>query len=107
MMTDENEFLPEVGYEEIESNDDVELMEIRGDSKCPCCGYFTIPNKGDANSYICPVWMWEIDLFIENDEEPSDLNHGLSLKEATKNYKKFGAVLQRLKQYCREPKEYE
>lgn len=107
IMTCEYEFLPEVGYEQIEIIDNTESMEIICDSKCPCCGYLTIPNKGDANAYICPVCMWEIDLFIKNCDESSDLNNGLSLKEAIKNYKEYGAVLPRLKEYCREPKEYE
>ena len=29
------------------------------------------------------------------------------LKEARENYKKFGSVLENLKEYCREPREYE
>ncbi len=73
------------------------------DSACPCCGYITIPNKGDALAYICPVCFWEIDPFIKSDNEPSDLNHRLTLIQAKKNYKKFGAVTSYLKQYCREP----
>ena len=44
---------------------------------------------------------------IKDDYEPSDLNHGLSLKEARKSYKEFGAVLANLKRYLKEPKEYE
>ena len=51
--------------------------------------------------------MWEVDRFINSNNEASDLNQGLSLKAAIENYKKFGAVLQNLKPYCREPKEYE
>ena len=54
-MTYENKFLPEVGYEE---KDNTHSIEIKGNSKCPCCGYLTIPNKGDALAYICPVCMW-------------------------------------------------
>lgn len=41
-MNYENKFLPEVGYEQIETNDNTESIEIIGDSKCPCCGCFTI-----------------------------------------------------------------
>ena len=70
-MTYENKFLPEVGYEE---KDNIHLIEIKGDSKCPCCGYLTIPNKGDALAYICPVCMWEIDLFIKSDHEVKLIN---------------------------------
>ena len=64
-MTNKNKFLPEVNYEEKNINN-AETTEIIGDSKCPCCGYLTIPNNGDALGYICPVCMWEIDLFIKS-----------------------------------------
>ena len=48
-----------------------------------------------------------VDLFIKSDHEASDLNKRLSLKEARENYQKFGSVLENLKEYCREPREYE
>ena len=51
----ENEFLPEINYKEIEEYEDNNSSEVIVDSECPCCGYITIPNKGDAISYICPV----------------------------------------------------
>ena len=53
-MTCKNEFLPEVNCEEENTHN----IEIIGDSKCPCCGHFTIPNKGDAIAFICPVCMF-------------------------------------------------
>ena len=62
------------------------------DTPCPCCGNITIPYGGDALAYICPICRWEIDLFIQSDDEPSDQNHGLTLHQARDNYKKFGAV---------------
>lgn len=71
---------------------------------CPCCGFLTIPNGGDALAYICPVCFWEIDLFIEGGSEASDQNHGLTLREAQKNFETYGAVLLRLKPYCRPAK---
>lgn len=51
--------------------------------------------------------MWEIDLFIHTEDELSDLNHGLSLKEAKENYRKYGSSEKKLNKYCREPKETE
>ena len=84
-----------------------ETPEVIGDAPCPCCGNVTIPNRGDALAYICPVCLWEIDLFVKSDDEPSDQNHGLSLNEARANYKACGAVLPRLVQYARAPKEHE
>ena len=71
---------------------------------CPCCGHLTIPNRGEALAFICPVCMWEVDLFIASPGEPSDQNHGLTLHEARSNYKTFGAVLPRLAQHGRKPK---
>ena len=81
--------------------------EVVGDASCPCCGNITIPNQGDALAYICPVCLWEIDLFLQSDDEPSDQNHGLSLNQARENYKTCGAVLPRLVQHVRKPKESE
>jgi len=74
---------------------------------CPCCGYLTIPNGGDALAYICPVCFWEIDLFIQSDHEPSDQNHGLTLAQARQNYHAYGASLLQLRPYCRPPKKEE
>lgn len=60
--------------------------------QCPCCGYFTynVPANEDCG-YICPVCFWENDPFIASDNEPSDSNHGITLKEAKSNFSKFGA----------------
>ncbi|MEG6617206.1 CPCC family cysteine-rich protein [Peptococcaceae bacterium 1198_IL3148] len=82
-------------------------VNMVGNSPCPCCGFITIPNNGDALAYVCPICLWEIDLFIQSDDEASDQNHGLTLIEARKNYQQFGAVLANLKKYCREPQKHE
>ena len=51
---------------------------------CTCCGDRTIPSHKDMISYICPICYWKIDVFLSGEEEPSDENHGLTLKEAGK-----------------------
>ena len=76
-----------------------EKTAVIADSPCPCCGEITIPNGGDALAYICPVCLWEIDGFITSDDEPSDQNHGLTLKKARENYAACGAVLPQLAKY--------
>ena len=81
--------------------------DVIGDGPCPCCQNITIPNHGDALAYICPVCFWEIDSFLRSDTEPSDQNHGLTLRQARENYRTFGAVLPDLKQHCRPPKPWE
>lgn len=55
MINSKNEFLLEANSIEV-SND--ETLEVVGNFPCSCCGYITIPNKGDAPCYICPICMW-------------------------------------------------
>ena len=45
-----------------------------------------------------------MDCFIESDDEPSDQNHGLTLNQCRANYKRYGAVQEHLRQYCRPPR---
>ena len=60
---------------------------------CTCCGYLTLPvPQEQAIAYICPVCYWENDVFITSDDEPSDENHGMTLKEGMENYKKLEPV---------------
>ena len=78
-------------------------MTYNNKAPCPCCGYMTIPNNGDALAYICPVCFWEIDFFVSSDDEPSGLNHGLSLNKARENYKLFKTISWELRKHCRPP----
>lgn len=72
---------------------------------CPCCGYLTYPVPlEDAIAYICPVCFWENDVFVTSDDEPSDENHGISLRTAQENYRSFGACARTMLRYVREPK---
>ena len=107
MKNEKYEYLPEIKCGEVKNDGNYIESDIVGNSPCSCCGYITIPNNGDALAYICPVCLWEIDLFIQSDDEPSDLNHGLKLSEGRKNYQQFGAILSTLKEYARQPKDCE
>lgn len=72
---------------------------------CPCCGYLTYPvPREEAIAYICPVCFWENDVFVTSDDEPSDENHGSSLRKARENYRSFGACAHTMLRYVREPK---
>ncbi len=75
---------------------------------CPCYGYntYNVPPNEDCG-YICPVCLWENDPFISSENEPSDLNHHITLKEAKENFSKFGAKSRRFLPYVREPKDDE
>lgn len=60
---------------------------------CRCCGNLTLPvPSAEAVAYICPVCLWENDVFIQSDDEPSDENHGMTLNEAKEKYLRFKAV---------------
>lgn len=85
-------------------NADAHVTPQKTEYPCPCCGYFTFPvPQNQALAYICPVCYWENDLFINDADEKSDENHGLTLNEAQKNYKKFGAVRPDFLKYVRNP----
>ena len=57
--------------------------------------------------YICPVCFWENDPFIASDNEPSDSNHGITLKEAKFNFSKFGACEKEMLCHVRPPRDDE
>lgn len=57
---------------------------------CAVCGALTIPEGSIA--YGCPVCGWETDVFIGDEWQPSDQNHGLSLAQAHMNFRTFGVI---------------
>ena len=70
---------------------------------CPCCGCLTYPvPREDAIAYICPVCFWENDVFVTSDDEPSDENHGISLRTAQENYRSFGACARTMLRYAKD-----
>ena len=70
-----------------------ERTHVENGAPCTCCGDRTIPSHKDMISYICPICYWKIDVFLSGEEEPSDENHGLTLKEARENFEQYGVVL--------------
>ena len=82
-----------------------EPPEVVGKYPCPCCGYITLSvPKEMALAYICPVCFWENDVFDPGEDDPSDENGGMTLRQGRENYHKYGAVRQRLVQYTRPPR---
>lgn len=71
---------------------------------CPCCGYRTFPvPKEDAIAYICPVCLWENDVFDPGEDQPSDENRGMTLRQGRAAFRRLGAVREDLLQYARRP----
>ena len=71
---------------------------------CPCCGFrtYSVPPAEDI-AYICPVCLWENDAFISSDDEPSDENHGLTLRQGWENVRLYGVCDPRLARDARPP----
>lgn len=81
-----------------------EVPPVPGQYPCPCCGCktFSVP-AADALAYICPVCMWENDVFTAADDQPSDENRGMTLEQGRANYKALGVCDPQLAQYARKP----
>lgn len=95
-----------------------------GKYNCLCCGYKTIEERAEFE--ICPVCFWEDDVYIDFSTDPissayydgvpevetlldtqSGANHGLTLRQARENYKRFGACEESMVKNIRPPKEDE
>ncbi len=75
-----------------------------GKFPCPCCGYKTLPvPEKDAVAYICPVCLWENDVFDPGEDQPSDENHGMTLRQGRETFRRLGAVRKDLVGYVRRP----
>ncbi len=79
--------------------------EPAGIYPCPCCGFLTFPvPKEAAIAYVCPVCLWENDVFDPGEDDPSDENHGMTLREGRENDRKWGAVREDLAGCTRPPR---
>lgn len=71
--------------------------------KCPCCGYYTFTSKPNGEYDICPVCFWEDDPFQSENPDLEGMANTVSLNQAQKNYKKFGACKEDMIKYVRTP----
>lgn len=71
--------------------------------KCACCGYYTLEDLPNDTKEVCPVCFWGEDKDQFKDPELTEGVNLVSLSEARKNFKEFGAYCESVRQYCREP----
>jgi hypothetical protein len=72
--------------------------------KCYCCGYFTLDENPEKPTFdVCPVCFWENDPLQNEKPDYSGGANEVSLIQAKKNFKLFGAVEESLIKYVREP----
>lgn len=58
--------------------------------QCDCCDYFTVPKGSEYE--ICPICFWEQDaLGTSAPDQASGANHGLTLRDARRNFIALGA----------------
>ncbi|MFD7840486.1 CPCC family cysteine-rich protein [Streptomyces sp. NPDC059761] len=73
---------------------------------CPCCGHLVLDEMPGSYA-ICPVCSWEDDI-VQFRRPTADLGaNKVSLIEAQRNYRDFGARDRRGRQYVRPPAEDE
>ena len=58
---------------------------------CPCCGYKTLSEEPPGTFDICEVCGWEDDYVQFNDPDYKGGANKVSLREAQRNFVKFGA----------------
>ena len=74
---------------------------------CPCCGYKTLSEEPPGTFDICRVCFWEDDAAQYYDPYLKNGPNGVSLRQAQKNFMKFGACKKDSLKYVRPPKEDE
>lgn len=98
-----NEFYKKIGYTGVHMWEHYEKEETNKKYPCPCCGCLTFDEPPTGNYDICPVCFWEDDpIALEKPDEELGCN-GVSLTQAKKNYKKFGACKKEMLKHCRKP----
>lgn len=75
--------------------------------KCPCCGYKTMEHDEAEYHDICPVCFWENDPVQNENENFAGGANEICLSDAKKNFSSFGAVVEDMVKYVREPFESE
>ena len=70
---------------------------------CPCCGYYTVEIDEEAIVDICPVCYWQYDASEHRFPDIAIGPNHVSLNNARKNYKAYGACYQRFFLYTRRP----
>jgi hypothetical protein len=71
--------------------------------QCPCCGYYTIDSDYEVIVDICEVCFWQYDEVAHDRPETMKGANSVTLNQARKNYKEFGACEQRFIDKVREP----
>mgnify|MGYP001590543558 FL=1 len=70
---------------------------------CPCCGYKTLEEEPPGTHDICTICFWEDDIVQFDDPDYAGGANDVSLREAQKNFIKWGASEKRVLEFVRKP----
>ena len=70
---------------------------------CPCCGYKTLSEKPPGTYEICPICFWEDDGVQFNDPDYEVGANRVSLRQAQKNFIRYGVAELKDKSHVRKP----
>ncbi|MFQ5963916.1 MAG: CPCC family cysteine-rich protein [Candidatus Scalinduaceae bacterium] len=70
---------------------------------CPCCGYKSLSEKPPGTFEICEICFWEDDAVQFDNPDYKGGANDPSLREAQRNYIKFGACERRCVSCVRKP----
>jgi len=71
--------------------------------KCPCCGYYTLPEESPGSLEICHVCYWQDDSVGFAEPSRAVGSNAVSLEEARRNYRRYGACERRFADAVRAP----
>ena len=71
---------------------------------CPCCKYLTLSERANSTFEICPVCFWEDDNVQNADPNYSGGANSISLNEAKRAYRQFGAIKAEYTKFVRKPR---
>lgn len=70
---------------------------------CPCCEHLTLTEQPPGTFAICPVCFWEDDDVQFKDPMSTSGANQISLVEARRNFREFGAVMEQFRGQVRPP----
>ena len=70
---------------------------------CPCCGYLTLEDTSPGSHLICPICFWEDDPLQFEEPDLEDGANVVSLRQAQRNFGKFGCSEERFREHVRSP----
>ncbi|MED4285135.1 CPCC family cysteine-rich protein [Priestia megaterium] len=74
---------------------------------CPCCGYNTLEEEPPDTFDICEICFWEDDGVQFDDPDYEGGANVISLKEAQKNFAKYGACDKGSVKFVRKPNKFD